>query len=445
MRDDTVDLRAARVMVVGLGVSGIAAARFVASLGASLRLTDTRSELPETDLPPSELYLGGEEPSWLRGVDLVIVSPGVPPTSKLMQSARAGRIPIMGELELASRFIDFPIVAVTGTNGKSTVTTLIGEICKNTGIKTFVGGNLGTPLVEAVGGGFQLAVVEVSSYQLETIQSFKPKVAIHLNLSDDHLDRYRNLEEYGRAKARIFENQDNDDWAILNREDRLVWRLHQQLKSRILSFGIRKPRPPVDCALWDESALRFTFGGIDGEIGLNGFRLPGLFNRTNAMAAAAATLALQVAPEMIERTLAEFRGLPHRLEFVREKNGVVFIDDSKGTNVGAVVQALTAVAPPVVLLAGGVDKGGSYAALREPLRQNVKLLLLYGAARETMRVALSGTTRIECFETLQQAVARTADVMAGDTVLLSPACASFDQFKNYAERGRVFQELVRAL
>jgi len=440
------ELRGSRVMVVGLGVSGRAAAQFLASRGASLVMTDTRSELPTTDLPNGEVYLGGEEPTWLRRADLVVVSPGVPPTSKLVQAARAARTPVIGELELASRFIDFPIVAVTGTNGKSTVTTLIGEICARAGLSTFVGGNLGTPLVEAIGRGFQLAVAEVSSYQLESIQRFKPLVAIHLNLSEDHLDRYHDLEEYGRAKARIFENQDDGDWAILNRENPFVWRLNKQVRSKVLGFGIGKPRPLPDAAIWDDYGMCFKLGGTSGTISLEEFRLPGRFNRTNAMAAAGAALALNVSPGIIEQSLAEFRGLPHRLEFVREKDRVAFVDDSKGTNVGAVVEALAAIEARVVLIAGGVDKGGSYAALREPLRQKVRLLLLYGAARETMRAALSGTTRVESFQSLDQAVARAAaEAMPGDTVLLSPACASFDQFKNYAERGRAFQELVRAL
>ena len=440
------ELHGSRVMVVGLGVSGRAAARFLASRVASLVLTDTSAGLATSNLPDAEIHLGGEEPLWLRGVELVVVSPGVPSASRLVQAARIAAIPVIGELELASRFIKVPVVAVTGTNGKSTVTTLIGEICTRAGLKTFVGGNLGIPLVEAIGGDFQLAVVEVSSYQLETIQRFKPQVAIHLNLSDDHFDRYQDLDEYGRAKARIFENQDAADWAILNREDPFVWKLRKEVRSQVLSFGWRRPEPPAHAAIWDESGVCFTFGGMPGTIRLDGFRLPGRFNRLNAMAAAGAALALDITPAIIERSLAELHGLPHRLEFVREKNRVLFVDDSKGTNVGAVVEALAAVRPPVVLIAGGVDKGGSYTALREPLRQKVRVLLLYGAARETMRSALNGSTRVECVPTLDEAVARAAiEALPGDTVLLSPACASFDQFKNYAERGRVFQELVRAL
>ncbi len=435
-----------RVMVVGLGVSGNAAARFLSSCGASLIMTDIRGELPTDALPEGELYLGGEKPAWLRGVDLVVVSPGIPRTSELIQAARAAEIPVIGELELASRFIDFPIVGVTGTNGKSTVTSLIGAIATRAGVRTFVGGNLGIPLVEAIGGGFQLAVVEVSSYQLESIQRFKPHVAIHLNLTYDHLDRYHDLDEYGRAKARIFENQDPGDWAILNREDPLVWRLRETVRAKLFSFGIAKPHASTDPAIWDEHGLRFILGEINGTIGLEGFRLRGRVNRTNAMAAVGAALALNLASDPIERTLADFRGLPHRLEFVREKNGVVFVDDSKGTNVSAVLEAVAAFDTPIILLAGGLHKGGSYAALREPLRRKVKLVLIYGTAREIMRAALNGASRVECVETLNEAVAKAAvHAQPGDTVLLSPACASFDQFQNYAERGRAFQDLVRAL
>jgi UDP-N-acetylmuramoylalanine--D-glutamate ligase len=435
-----------RVMVIGLGVSGCAAARFLASCETSLVLTDIRCEVPTSVLPAGELHLGKEERAWLSGVDLVVVSPGVPPSSTLLQAAYSAAIPVIGELELASRFINFPLVAVTGTNGKSTVTTLIGEMCKNAGLKTFVGGNLGTPLVEAIGGDFELAVVEVSSYQLETVRTFKPRIAIYLNLAEDHLDRYRDLEEYARAKARIFQNQDAGDWAIFNRDDPAVRTLCDDVRSQVLSFGLTKPKCGATDAIWEDSDLCFKLGAQRGNIRMEGFRLPGPFNRVNAMAAAGAALALRLQPESIEATLAEFRGLPHRLEFVRQKSGVSFFDDSKATNVDAVIHAISAVRAPVLLIAGGTDKAGSYAALRVPLQQKVRLLLLYGAAREIIRTAVDGTTRVECFESLREAVlAAAAAAVPGDTVLLSPACASFDQFKNYAERGRLFQELVRAL
>jgi UDP-N-acetylmuramoylalanine--D-glutamate ligase len=440
------ELRGKRVLVAGLGVSGSAAARFLAAHQASLVLTDARRDLAISDLPRAELHLGGEDPRWLSGADLMVVSPGVPRFSPLVQAAYAAHIPVIGELELASRFIEFPLLAITGTNGKSTVTALLGQICRDAGLRTFVGGNLGTPLVEAASGAFDLGVVEVSSYQLETIQHFKPRGAIYLNLSEDHLDRYQDLELYGAAKARVFENQDASDWAILNRDDPQVWKLRHRLRSQVMSFGFTKPDPYSGPAIWQDGGLQFALGALRGTISTERFRLPGRFNQANAMAAAAAALTLNLKPDLIERTLAEFCGLPHRLEFVAEHQGVTYIDDSKATNVDAVVQALAAVRPPVVLIAGGVDKGGSYTALRQPLGQKARLVVLYGAARDKMRTALDGTTRLESVEDLREALARAAAAAApGDTVLLSPACASFDQFRDYAERGRVFQELVRAL
>ena len=437
-------------MVLGLGISGRAAARFAAANGASLVLTDTRVDIARDGLPQGELHLGAESEAWLHGVDFIVASPGVPPTSALLRAARASAIPVMGELELASQFITAPIIAITGTNGKSTVTMLAGEIFKAAGMKTFVGGNLGTPLIEAAQAEagqveFDAAVVEVSSYQLETIATFKPKVAIHLNLSEDHLDRYRDLDEYGRAKARIFENQDASDWAILNRDDPEVWKLAGNLRSRVFSFGSSRPaRVP---AIWFEKGdLFFDDGRRRGRIGLDDFKLPGRHNLSNAMAAAAAALALDVDPLVIERAFERFSGLPHRTEFVCEKDGVAFIDDSKGTNVGAVIEALAGVRGPVILIAGGTDKGGDYAPLRAPLEEKVRLLILIGAAREKMRAALEGATTIAPVPTLSEAVRLAASVARrGDSVLLSPACSSFDQFKDYAERGRIFQELVRAL
>jgi UDP-N-acetylmuramoylalanine--D-glutamate ligase len=325
------------------------------------------------------------------------------------------------------------------------VTTLIGEIFKAAHRQTFVGGNLGTPLIEAANGDFDVLVAEVSSYQLETIARFKPKVAVHLNLADDHLDRYSSIAEYGAAKARIFVNQDRCDWAVLNRDDLHVWKLAPRVRARIFSFGRTRPRQTP--AVWLEAdQLAYDDGARRGLIEFGGFRPLGAHNRLNAAAAAAAALALETAPDAIARALSGFVGLSHRIEPVREKDGVRYVDDSKGTNVGAVVEALKATRAPVVLIAGGVDKGGSYEPLRAALKDKVKLAILIGAARTKMSAELAGATTVECAETLAEAVAIAARrACAGDTVLLSPACASFDQFKDYAERGRIFQELVRAL
>ncbi len=440
------ELAGKRVMVVGLGVTGRSLARYLTTRGARLALTDRRSDLDRSDLPgDAEIRLGPEDRAWLGGVDLVVASPGIPRDSLLLREAVAARIPVASEIELASDALAGPIVAITGTNGKSTVTVLIGEILKRAGMRPFVGGNLGTPLIDAVGGAHDVAVVEVSSYQLEWIEKFRPFIAIHLNLSDDHFDRYRGLDDYGAAKARIFENQDANDWAILNRDDPNIWKLRERIKARVVSFGMNATSltPAIH---HDGARLLFDNGRERMAIDSNALRLSGRHNLSNAMAAAAAALLLGVAPSVIERTFADFKGLPHRVEFVRQRDGVAYVDDSKGTNVGAVVEALAAVSAPVILIAGGLDKGGDYAPLRAPFKEKVKSAILIGAAREQMRAALAGAAPITCVEKLADAVRHAATIAAaGDTVLLSPACSSFDQFKDYAERGRIFQELVRAL
>ncbi|MGZ6228886.1 MAG: UDP-N-acetylmuramoyl-L-alanine--D-glutamate ligase [Candidatus Binataceae bacterium] len=443
------DLAGKRVMVIGLGVSGLAAARLLAGRGARLVMTDLRADLRldpnHGSTPPGEIHLGAEDPSWLDGVDLVVTSPGVPASSTLLTEADRRRIPVIGELELGSRFVSAPIVAVTGTNGKSTVTTLIGEIFKAAGRRVFVGGNLGTPLVEAAEGEFDAVVAEVSSYQLERTEHFKPHVGVHLNLAEDHLDRYKNLDEYGSAKARLFRMQDRYDWAILNRDDPRVWFLRTKLAAQVMSFGLG-PAEFTPAIGYDAGDLIFDIRTRHGRISLKRMRLAGRHNIANAMAAAAAALVSGVEPRAIEAALAEFAGLPHRMEFVAERGGVTYIDDSKGTNVASVVEALAAVRAPIILIAGGMDKGGDYGPLRGPLGEKVRRLILIGAARDTMRAALEGATEIELVQTLGEAVRRAAAAASrGDTVLLSPACSSFDQFNNYAERGRIFQELVRAL
>ena len=444
------ELSGKRVMVVGLGVSGLAVAEFLASRGAKLVMTDRRIDIDRTKLPEGDLRLGNEAASWLSGVDLVVTSPGIPRNSVLLQGAVKRQIPVIGEIELASRFYDRPVAAVTGTNGKSTVVILLGQILIAAGRVPFVGGNLGTPFIRADSHICDVAVVEVSSFQLEWIDKFKPNVGVHLNLTDDHFDRYRDLEEYGRAKARLFENQDRWDYAILNREDPNVWKLAGKVRSRAVGFGLADDSD--EQSIWFDKAtneIGYNFGPDwepHGRISLEGFRLRGRHNVCNAMAAAGAALALGVNHEVIEQVLAEFHGLPHRIEVIHRKGGVTYIDDSKGTNVGAVVEAIDALAPPIILIAGGLDKGGDYAPLRRPLGEKVKLAILNGASREKMGAALHSATKIESVATLKEAVEHAARAARpGDTVLLSPACSSFDQFKDYAERGNVYQELVRAL
>jgi UDP-N-acetylmuramoylalanine--D-glutamate ligase len=439
------ELAGKRVMVVGLGVTGRAAACFLAGRGARLVLVDRRADIAARDLPEADLRLGPENPSWLDGVDLVVTSPGVARDSILLKGAARRGIAVVSELELASRFVRAPIVAITGTNGKSTVTVMTGEMIRASGKRVFVGGNLGTPLVEAAGRDFDALVVEVSSFQLEWIEKFRPHVSVHLNLTDDHFERYRDLEDYGRAKARLLENQGAGDFAVLNRDDPNVWKLRTGLRSQVVSFSLSAAHADGWAIRAEGDTLIFEIPGRRGRIDISGFAA-GRHNRANAMAAAAAALVAGAEERTIEHALLSFRPLPHRIEFVRNWRGVNFIDDSKSTNVGALGWALDAVEPPLILIAGGMDKGGDYRPLRGPLGERVKLAILIGAAREKMRAALNGSTRIELKETLAEAVDRAAEAAcAGDTVLLSPACSSFDQFRDYAERGNVFKELVRAL
>jgi UDP-N-acetylmuramoylalanine--D-glutamate ligase len=435
------DLQGKRVMIVGMGASGTAAAIFAARRGAHLVMCDRNADLDRSRLPSGELRLGVDEPTSLDGIDLVILSPGVPRNPAMLDDAASRGIDVIGEIELASRFINTPIAAITGTNGKSTVTVMLGAILKAHGMRVFVGGNLGIPLVEAVDSGADAIVAEVSSYQLESIDSFHPHVAIHLNLTDDHFDRYRDIAEYGRAKARIFANQTSADFAILNRDDPNVWNLARSIRARVVGFGFS--RGDGD-AIWPENrSLAFEIKSTRGKISLEAFQLPGRHNIANAMASSAGAIAIGAAPLDIESALAEIRGLPHRVEFVAEKRGVRWIDDSKGTNVGAAVEAIESTAAPIVLIAGGLDKGGDYAPMRAAIRSRVRLAILNGAARDTMAAALAGATEIRVVETLAEAVeVAAAAARPGDSVLLSPACSSFDQFKDYAHRGKTFQKLV---
>jgi UDP-N-acetylmuramoylalanine--D-glutamate ligase len=442
-----------KVLIIGARRTGAAVARYLANQGAAVRLSDRsasgfddeRLRLAGVDL---EWCLGREDVALLDGVNLVVPSPGVPRSHPLLQAASGRGIEVVGEIELAYRSLSVPLYAVTGTNGKSTTTELLGRMLRRAGRRPFVGGNLGTPLVEGVGASIDCAVVEVSSFQLEWVNGLRPAIGVFLNLTDDHLDRYDSLDEYGEAKAALFRAQTPEDWVVLSREDQWVWRLRERLRGRVISFGFDEVEYgtfPRDGTI----VVRLPEGSRKGrELSLNmaRARLRGLHNLENVMAAATAALIAGVTPAIVQAAIDEFPGLPHRLQLVREKDGVAWVDDSKGTNVGAVVKSLASVEPPVILLAGGVDKGGSYEPLRPLVRQRVRRLLLFGEASDAIRRALGGETETAIVASLEEAVAR-AGAMArpGDTVLLSPACSSFDMFRDYAERGERFRALVEAL
>jgi UDP-N-acetylmuramoylalanine--D-glutamate ligase len=443
------ELRNKQVLVVGLARTGMECARFIVNQGAKVSVSDLRSE---TDLEqeidalkglPIHYFLAGEERHWLEGMDLVVPSPGVPAANRLLEEANRRGIEILSEIELAYRFFRFPIVAITGTNGKSTTTTLVGEMLNANGTKVFIGGNIGAPLIGFAGGDWEWGVVEISSFQLEWIKEFRPRVAVLLNLSEDHLDRYPDFAAYCRAKERILENQTGRDIAILNRDDSLVWALRQGRPARIISFGFSEVDEGVfarsEEIVWRDACAeeRFPLGHV---------KIQGVHNVENMMAAIAVAKAIGMPAQIIQRTLEEFPGLEHRLEFVREKDGVRYYNDSKGTNVGAVVKSLASFSSPVILLAGGVDKGGDYGVLRDGVRKGVKRLVLFGAAKELIAKTLETLTQTVLVDNMAAAV-RDAHQHAqpGDVVLLSPACSSFDMFRNYAERGRVFKNLVEAL
>jgi UDP-N-acetylmuramoylalanine--D-glutamate ligase len=445
-----VDFQGKTILVIGLKRTGSSVARCVASRGGRVRIADRleasalAKELATLTEASYDLRLGSQATmEVLTRVDLVIPSPGVPADAPLLREAQLRHIPIWSEIELAFRLLDCPVLAVTGTNGKSTTTSLLGEMVRASGRRVFVGGNLGTPLIDAVSLSPEVVVAEISSFQLEWVEQFRPRVGVFLNLTEDHLDRHHTLAGYGLAKRAMFLHQQQPDWAVVNRDDPEVWRLAQGLPAQLFSFGWQ----PVEEGAWIENdTLVLRCGGQSTRISLARLRLYGRHNLENVMAAASAALLWGATPDAIATVLTSFTGLAHRLEFVAEKKGVRYFDDSKGTNVGAVVQSLASFPGPVILLAGGVDKGGDYRPLRTLVREKVKLLLVFGQARTLIHEALGGDAPTRVVDTLATAVREAAAVAApGDTILLSPACASFDQFENYAHRGQVFRACVEGL
>ena len=444
------ELAGKKVLVVGLGRSGLAAARLCRAKGAQVTGTDLRSAetLGKLDLEGVTLELGRHDEKSFVSADLIVLSPGVP-ALRQVEAARAAGVKITGELELAARFVEASLVAITGTNGKSTTTTLTGEILQATGRPTFVGGNLGVPLAEAVGspaaGPDGFCVVEASSFQLETVERFRPRVAVLLNVTADHLDRYPDLEAYGRAKAQIFSAQTPADFAVINADDELVERLSRDVRSRRLSLSTRQRLHEGGWIEGDSLCLRLPGGDLERYPAAP----PGLIGRHNQENALASLLAGRLAgasPEEARRALMAFRPLAHRMELVAETAGVAYFDDSKGTNVGAVVAALSGFPRPVVLIAGGRDKGGAYEPLARAMKEVGRGAVLIGEAAERIAEALSPVVPVARAATMDEAVVRAAALArAGDAVVLSPACSSFDMFRNYEHRAQVFRAAVDRL
>mgnify|MGYP002344745072 CR=1 FL=1 len=436
---------------MGLAKTGVASARFLAQQGARVTATDMRdetalatvlSELAGLDI---RFVLGHHDEADFTAADLVVVSPGVPQEHPLLRKATEAGVAVVSEIELASRFITAPLVAITGTNGKTTTTTVAGELFRANGFSTYVGGNIGDPLIDlpASGEPVERAVAEISSFQLEWISSFRPKVAALLNITEDHLDRYPSYQAYINAKLRIFENQTADDFAVVNRDDELVWQAAQSLKAQLFPFSRRHEL--TEGIFSREGELLFRHHGQELSIPTAGFRLQGVHNLENIMAALACCLLLGCQRETSLELLNRFEALHHRMEFVREVADVRYFEDSKATNVGSVAKALESF-ENITLIAGGKDKGGSYAPLAELVQQRVRHLVLIGEAAERMQQELGDLTATHKAATLEEAVQLSADLTApGGVVLLSPACSSFDMFKDYEERAQRFITAVKRL
>jgi UDP-N-acetylmuramoylalanine--D-glutamate ligase len=440
------------ILVVGLARSGIAAARFLAHRGARVRATDAApperlaAAASELGALGVDLELGGHRPESFTRADLIVISPGVPHRMPVLEAARAHGVPVIGELELAARFIAQPIVAVTGTNGKTTVTELTGAMLTASGRNVFVGGNIGAPLIGYVDAavGAELIVAEVSSFQLDTIETFRPHVGVLLNITDDHLDRYPDFEAYARSKLRLFANQRPGDFAVLNGSDPVVRSRAGAVGSTVLTYNA--PRGEGAAAVAGGALAVRLPGGAETTLDLGRFGLRGPHNLENAAAAALAALLAGATPAGVQEALDTFAAAPHRLETVATVNGVEYVNDSKATNVDAVRRGLECFDRPVVLIMGGLDKGGDFRLLQEAARARGKALVLVGGARQSIRAALGGVLDTHEAADMEGAVRRAAALAApGDVVLLGPGCASFDRYANYQDRGEDFRRAVHRL
>jgi len=435
------DLAGKRVVVVGLGKSGVAAAKLCLARGAHVVGTDSApAEKISADARALgiELVLGGHEGAKFETASLIVVSPGVPQLAELTRAELLG-VEVIGELELASRFIAAPIVAIGGTNGKSTTTTLVGDMFAAAGLKAFVGGNLGTPCCEAANGDWDVVVFEVSSFQLERVPSFQPRVSVLLNITEDHLDRYPSFVAYAEAKGNAFAAQNRDDFAIVPDADEDCRLQAKRGKGQMLTFGSYG-----DYVVSGRSVTETRSGEV---FDLETSALHGRHNLDNAAAAIAAVRALDLSPNAVRKGLAEFRPLPHRMARVANFGGVTFYDDSKGTNVGASVTALLGLAEARgVLIAGGRDKQGTYEPLVAALEAKGRAVVVIGEAADLIATAVGSRVPLLRAESMDDAVNQAfSAAQAGDAVLLSPACSSFDMFKSYADRGDRFVSAVQRL
>ena len=449
------ELKGKKVLVVGLGKSGLAAALFLRRRGAHVTVSDVRSaealakEIPALMEAGIMVETGGHGLLTFRRQDLIVVSPGVPlDTPELVQVKHFG-LPVIGELELAARFLKGHTLAVTGSNGKTTTTTLLGEILNAGGLPTLVGGNIGVPVVALIDDSSDesWSVLEVSSFQLETTEEFHPNIAVILNITPDHLDRHGSFENYIRAKERIFAAQTAEDCLVLNADNTPCEEAATRAAARVYWFSIEHPVPQG--AWLEQGSVAYRpapDAATEYVIPSRGIPLKGAHNVENVLAAVVAARLAGVPAEAIRRAIENFRAVEHRLEYVATRNGVEYYNDSKATNVDATAKAVASFSSGIHLILGGKDKGSPYTVLADLLRERVTAVYTIGVAAPKIEKDLRGVVSILSCETLDKAVSAAASAArAGEVVVLAPACSSYDQFENYEQRGRVFKELVNAL
>lgn len=450
------ELHDKQVLVLGLGDTGLSALRWLHRQGARLSVADTRETPPgiaslQAELPMVELYLGALSAKPFEGMDLVVISPGMPLAEPMVQDAIKRGLPVLGDVELFAQYkpASAKVIAITGSNGKSTVTTLVGEMCKAAGLKTVVAGNIGLPVLDTLSDEApDVYVLELSSFQLETTSTLHADAATVLNISEDHMDRYRGLEDYAKAKARIFAG---NGVQVLNRQD--AWSMGMAMQGRdCVTFGLDQAANAEDYGLTHQADKTMLMHGSEAVMTTNEMKIAGLHNAANALAAMALCEAIGISQSAMLKALSEYKGLPHRVEWVANIGDVDFYDDSKGTNVGATYAALQGLAgandgKKIVLIAGGDGKGQDFSPLAEIVAKKSRAVVLIGRDAPQIESVLKGAeVPLVQAESLQAAVKKAYDLAEkGDAVLLSPACASFDMFRNYVHRAEVFVTSVKAL
>jgi UDP-N-acetylmuramoylalanine--D-glutamate ligase len=439
-----------KVTVVGAARSGIAAARLLVERGAQVTLSDARADVPEAQPLAGvgvAIETGGHQPATLMSADLVVLSPGVPPEQPAVTAARKHGVPVIGEIELASRWLRGRIIAITGTKGKSTTTELTGRMLEASGFHVTVGGNIGAPLSAQVAASTPetLHVVETSSFQLEQIETFRPWIAVMLNFSPDHLDRHPSVEAYAAAKARIFENQTADDWSVVNADDPMVLELARRSAARRRLFA-RQAALDEGTTVSNGWIVSRQAGRVDRLVPLDAIHLIGPHLVADVMAATTVGALAGVAPAAMTAAVDAFRGLEHAMELVAEFGGVRFVNDSKATNVESARRSIESFASGLVPIIGGRFKGGDLRLLRGPLADRAHAVVAIGEARPLIESAVGDVVQVHQADSLEAAVVRAFELARpAGVVLLAPACASFDMFRDYAERGRLFKAEVARL